>query len=170
MVTLQNLKSYIAALIACSIAASCESPAAPTPNTDIGLRVWADVTPARLSVSDSAALLRVRIYVQNPRADTLRLVSGGPPYVFTNDPTDSRGLEQSFRIANAEDPLWAGPGTDYWGDSVYTFAPRATHYTEAVIRLRDWRAQGYPLRPGVLRVRSYYNGREGSSATFTLQP
>jgi hypothetical protein len=134
------------------------------------LRVWADVSPARLSLSDSTAALRVRIYVQNPGGDSLRLVSGGPPYVFTNDPADSRGLEQSFRIASADDLLRAGPGTDYWGNAVYTFGPRATRYTEAVIQLKDWRAQGYPLAPGVLRVRSYFNGREGSSATFTLVP
>jgi hypothetical protein len=132
--------------------------------------VWAEVSPARLSIGDSTAVLRVRIYAQNPGPDSLRLRSGGPPYVFTADPAESRGLEQSFRIASTGDSLNAGPGTDYWGDSVYVFAPREGQYSEAVIRLRDWRVRGYPLAPGTLRVRSYFNGREGSGATFTLVP
>lgn len=149
---------------------SCESPVAPEANTPIGLRVWAQVIPTRLSIADSTATLRIRVYVQNAAGDSLRLMSGAPPFVFTLDPAKSRGLAESFRIASATDSLNAGPNTDYWGDSVYVFAPHEADYTETVIDWNDWRAGGWKLGPGVFRVRSYFNGREGSSASFTLVP
>jgi hypothetical protein len=147
---------------------SCESPVAP--NTAIGLRVWADVAPSTVSIGDGTATLRIRVYVENPSGHTLRVRSGGPPYTFTSDPAKSRGLEQSFRIASATDSLNAGPAMDYWGDSVYAFPPHATRYSEATISIRDWRAGGWSATPGSFRVRSWFNGHEGSSAPFRLVP
>lgn len=110
------------------------------------------------------------MYVENPAAESLRITSGGPPYVFTVDPARSQGLEESFRIASTVDSLQAGPGTDYWGHPVYIFAPHDVEFTEAVVSLRDWRTGGWPLAPGTMRVRSYFNGREGTSAMFVFTP
>lgn len=164
------LRLRLLAIPAIGATLSCESPVAPQPNTTIGLRVWAVVAPTRLSIRDSTATLRIRVYVANPTADTVRVTSGGPPYTFTSDPAQSRGLEGSFRIASATDPLNAGPGTDYWGDSVYVFPPHHVEYTEAVVGIRNWRAGGWSLSPGSLRVRSWFNGHEGSSAPFQVVP
>ena len=149
---------------------SCESPVAPTPNTTIGLRVWAEVAPATLSIRDTAAVLRIRVYVENPAGDTLRVRSGAPPFIFTSDPTRSQGLKVSFRIASATDSLNAGPNTDYWGDSVYVFPPHDVEYTEATVSIHQWRVAGWPLVPGHLRLRAWFNGHEGSSAPFQLVP
>lgn len=154
---------------ACAVL-SCESPVAPQPNTSLGLRVWATVAPTRLSTRDSTASFRIRVYVANPTGDTLRVKSGGPPYTFTPDPAQSRGLKQSFRIASATEPLNAGPNTDYWGDSVYVFPPHQVEYTEAVVSVRAWRVGGWALETGPLRVRGWFNGHEGSSAPFQLVP
>jgi hypothetical protein len=66
--------------------------------------------------------------------------------------------------------LNAGPNADYWGDSVYVFPPHHVEYAETVVSLRDWRAGGWSLAPGQLRVRSWFNGHEGSSAAFQLVP
>lgn len=155
-------------IAAIGVVLSCEAPVAPQPNTTIGLRVWAAVAPARLSIRDSTASLQIRVYVENPTGDTLRVRSGGPPYTFTPDPAQSQGLEQSFRIASTTNPLNAGPGADYWGDSVYVFPPHKVEYTEAVVSIRNWRAGGWSLSPGSLRVRSWFNGQEGSSAHLQL--
>lgn len=149
---------------------SCDSPTAPEPNTPIGLLVWAEVIPDSVAISDSTATLRIRVYVENPAGDTLRVTSGGPPYVFTRDPAQSRGLEESFRIASATDSLHAGPSFDYWGKAVYVFPPYDAEYTEAVISIREWRAEGWPLAPASLRVRAWFNGHEGTSAPLTFVP
>jgi hypothetical protein len=170
MATSFRTRLGLAAIVAICGGLSCESPVAPKPNTPIGLRVWTEVAPTSLSIGDSTATLRIRVYVENPAGDTLRVRSGGPPYIFTSDPAQSQGLEESFRIASATDFLNAGPDTDYWGDSVYVFPPHDMEYTEAVVSIRQWRAGGWPLIPGPLRVRSWFNGREGSSASFQLVP
>jgi hypothetical protein len=151
------------------LTACADSPLAP--NTDVGLRVWATVSPASVSVRDSAAAaLRIRIHVHNPSNHVIRVVSGGPPYTFTGDPSQSRGLWGSFRIACDRSPLNCGPNTDWFGDSVYVFAPRTTEYSEAVITLRAWKHDGWPLLPGHYIVRAWFNGREGESAPLLLRP
>jgi hypothetical protein len=158
------------ALAIASASSSCDSPIAPEPNTSIGLRVWAEVIPTTLSISDTAARIRVRVYAQNPTSDSLSIISGGPPYIFTSDPTRSQGLEQGFRIASATDSLNAGPYRDYWGQPVYKFGPREGTYTEAVLGVRDWLAGGWSLAPGTLTVRAYFNGKEGSSVSLHVIP
>jgi hypothetical protein len=158
-------------LLALGLAACRDAPLAPaTPNTDLGLRVWAEVSPARVSVRDTARVLRIRVYVTNPRGDSVRVVSGGPPYVFTPDPSRSVGLWGSVRIGSAASPLNAGPNVDWWGDSVYVLPPRATMYDEYRVRLGDWRAGGWPLAAGDYRVRGWFNAREGASAELVLIP
>ena len=159
-------------LAACSVLAACDTPVAlrDQPNTDLGLRVWAEVVPARVSISDSLASFRVRILARNPTFRTLRITSGGPPYLFTPDPADSRGLEQGFRIANEASALNAGPNADFWGQPVYVFAPLETQVAEHEVTMRAWRQGGWPLAAGTYWVRSYFNGREGAKATFTLVP
>jgi hypothetical protein len=156
-------------LVVASLAAGCDSPVAP-PNTDVGLRVWAEVRPTSVSVRDAGAVLRVRVNVRNSSLREIRVISGGPPYVFTSDPAESRGLWGSFRIACESSPLNCGPSIDWWGDSVYVFAPRTTQVDEAVITLRSWQERGWALRPGQYRVRAWFNGREGESASLVLLP
>jgi hypothetical protein len=140
------------------------------PNTDVGLSVWAEVSPTSVSIRDSTAVLRIRVYVSNTSIVEIRVVSGGPPYRFTADPDRSQGLWGSYRIANDVDPLNAGPSVDWWGDSVYVFTARHTDYNERLVSLSDWKAGGWTLAPGRYRVRSWFNGREGKSATFDLTP
>ena len=50
------------------------------PNTDVGLRVWADVSPRILNIRDTAATLIIRVYVENGSSHEITVVSGGPPY------------------------------------------------------------------------------------------
>lgn len=160
-------------LTAVLVLESCATPSEPVElpaNTSLGLRVWATVTPQVVRLRDSAAVLHIRVRVRNPADSVLRIVSGGPPYLFTSDPADGFGMREAYRIGSAASPLGAGPGADYWGDSVYVFDPRSSSVVEIVLPLRSWRAGGWPVTPGEYRVRSYFNGREGESATFTLVP
>src|SRR4051812_6335047 len=85
------------------------------PNTDVGLSVWAGVAPARLRVRDSLVPIHFRVYIANPSSEEIRVVSGGPPYVFTRDPARSKGLIGGFRIARDTNQFNAGPNTDWWG-------------------------------------------------------
>jgi len=167
--TSRTFRTVLGIALVC-MATSCDSLMAPQPNTSSGLRVWAEVLPAHLSIADTTARIRLRIYVENPSGESISIASGGPPYVFASDPARSQGLEESFRIASATSPLNAGPNTDYWGQPAYTFAPHETEYTEAILGVRDWAAGGWALHPGPLKVRSYYNGREGAGAIFRVVP
>jgi hypothetical protein len=162
-----------APLAAAAFALPCrdaDAPAVGPVRGAAGLRVWAEVRPGVLSVHDSVTTLRIRVYAANPSYDALRVASGGPPYRLTPDPTQSRGLAQSVRIADATRPLHAGPETDFWGDSVHVFGPRETQYREFPVTLRSWRAGGWAAAPGEYRVRGYFNGHEGTSATLVLTP
>ena len=93
------------------------------PNTDVGPSVWTEVSPPFLSIRDSTTVLHMKVFVGNKSDREIRVVSGGPPYVFTNNPTQTRGLWGSLRIATDTDPLHAGPSIDWWGNSVYV-SPR----------------------------------------------
>ena len=150
-------------LLACG-----ESPVAP--NTDVGLHVWATVSPVAVDVRDSTAVLDLRVNVENLSSRPIRVVSGGPPYVFTGDPAKSRGLWGSIRIANDASLLNAGPNVDWWGDSVYVIGAHQVQYNEYAVTLQQWRAGGWAVAPGSYRVRGWFNGHEGRSATLTLLP
>lgn len=167
------MRSVALGMVLAGLAACADNPAAPlpiAPNTDVGLRVWAAVSPTTVSARDTAALLRLRVYASNPSRHAVHVVSGGPPYVFTTNPAATKGLWGSLRIANAESPLNAGPNVDWWGQPVYAFAPRETQYNEYWVSLQDWRARGWALTPGEYRIRGWFNGREGGSATLTITP
>jgi hypothetical protein len=140
------------------------------PNTDVGLSVWAEVSPASLSIRDTLTPLRIRVYVANKSNHAISVVGGGPPYVFTNDPTASHGLWGSYRIANSADPLHAGPSVDWFGQPVYTFSARNAVYNETKLTLHEWKSGGWPLTPGVYWVRSWFNAREGRNAAFAITP
>lgn len=56
------------------------------PNTDVGLRVWAAVSPSSISIRDTTATLRIRVYVANPTSHEITVSTGGPPYVSTTNP------------------------------------------------------------------------------------
>jgi hypothetical protein len=140
------------------------------PNTDLGLTVWAEVSPTSISVRDTTSVLRIRVYAGNPSVEEIRIRSGGPPYTSTGDPSQSKGLASSFRIGTPDNLLNAGPNTDWFGDSVYVFPPLRVQYEEKTITLAEWRRGGWPLVPGSYRVRSWFNAREGRDATLTLTP
>jgi hypothetical protein len=140
------------------------------PNTDLGVRVWAEVRPQFMRLSDSAAALRIRIRVGNPSAEPLEVVTGGPPYTVTPDPANSHGLLRSFRIASELSPLNAGPGQDGWGAPTYVLPAKTVYYEETVLTLARWRDAGWPVTPGEYWVRSYFNGQEGEPAYFRLVP
>ncbi|PYO80208.1 MAG: hypothetical protein DMD63_01880 [Gemmatimonadetes bacterium] len=136
------------------------------PNTDVGLSVWADVSPTFLSIRDTITPIRIRVYVSNTTGHEIRVVSGGPPYVFTSDPARNSGTWGSFRITKNDSLINWGPGIDWWGDSVYVFRAHYTEYNEEVVTLAKWK--GWNLAPGLYRVRSWFNTREGRSAPFYL--
>jgi hypothetical protein len=138
-------------------------------NTDLGLHVQARVSPRAVSLADTAASVRIIVLVTNPSERDIVIITGGPPYSITTDPADSRGLTQSFRIAHADGSPNAGPSVDAWGATVDTIRARRGEYMEHVVKLGEWR-QGWTVAPGDYRVRSYYNGREGSSAAFSVTP
>jgi hypothetical protein len=140
------------------------------PNTDVGLSVWAEALPASISIQDSTTPISLRVYVANPSYHVIRVVGGGPPYVSTGDPARTVGMWGSMRIGTDTNPLNAGPNADWFGDSVYVFAPRRIQYNERRITLRDWRAGGWAVLPGIYRVRGWFNAREGKSALLTLVP
>src|SRR3954467_2370453 len=48
------ISAAVAAALGCAVV-SCEQPTAPGPNTPLGLRVWASVSPLTLSISNDAA-------------------------------------------------------------------------------------------------------------------
>jgi hypothetical protein len=139
-------------------------------NTDLGLHVGAGVYPALISLGDSAAALSIRVIVSNPSDHDVIVETGGPPFLITGDPSESRGLSGSFRIASAMEALNAGPGVDWWGGAVDTFQAHHTPVLQKVLTLREWKARGWAVTPGVYRVRSYYNSHEGESQNFVVRP
>lgn len=166
--TVSSITRSLGSILFAVIAVSCGAPSAILqPNTESQLRVWAELNPTRISLRDSNATVRVRVIAQNPGRDTIRL-PGGPPYVFVGDPTQSRALEHSYRIARDTNQFNAGPGVDYWGQREYVFPPGAMKRSEGVVSIRAWRTGGWPLAVGTYRVRSYFNGQEGASATLTV--
>jgi hypothetical protein len=138
------------------------------PNTDVGLSVWTEVSPSLLSIRDTTTVLRMRVFVGNRTDHEIRVVSGGPPYVFTfgSEPRPHSGLWGSLRIARGADSLHAGPFVDWWGDSVYVFPAHHVEYNEQAMTLHEWKVGGWPLTPGAYAARGWFNGREGKSAPF----
>lgn len=158
------------ALLVAVVVLGCTDAFAPAPNTDLGLYVWAEVEPAVISLRDSTREIRIRILVENPSGSEIRVVSGGPPYVFTHDPTMSRGLGSAFRTACEESLLNCGPNTDWFGDSVYVFQPHLTRSSSRPTSLREWRAGGWTVTARTYHIRAWFNGREGQSATLKVVP
>ena len=142
------------------------------PNTDVGLSVWTEVSPSFISIRDTTTVLHMRVFVGNKTNHEIRVVSGGPPYVFTfgNEPLPHSGLWGSIRIARGADRLNAGPSDDWWGDSVYVFPAHHAEYNEQAITLREWKAGGWAPTTGNYIARGWFNGREGNSAPFFLVP
>jgi hypothetical protein len=159
-----------ALIVSLPAATACTDAFAPRPNTDVGLYVWGEVTPAALSMKDWTTQVRVRVYVRNPSGSDIRVVSGGPPYTFTSDPTKGKGMWGGFRVGCAEKPLSCGPNTDWWGDSVYVFSAGKTSYNETEFTLRSWATGGWPLSVRAYHVRVWFNGREGEGATLNIIP
>lgn len=156
-------------LSAVALLCSCGDPIIG-PNTDVGLSVWTEVSPPILSIRDTTTVLHMRVFVANTSDHEIKVVSGGPPYVFTNDPLPHSGLWGSLRIAKGSEQLNAGPGTDWWGDSVYLLPPHYHEYNEQAITLREWKARGWHPTPGNYVARGWFNGREGKSKPFYLVP
>lgn len=157
-------------MVAIVTTVACTDAFVPGPNTDVGLFVWGEVSPARLSITDSSAKVRIRVYVRNPSSREIRVPSGAPPYTFTRDPAKSRGLWGSFRVACDDAPLNCGPNTDWWGDTVYVFPAGETTYNGTEFSLRSWASGGWPIEPRAYHIRVWFNGREGKSATLNIIP
>jgi hypothetical protein len=139
-------------------------------NTDIGLLVWAQVSPVTLSVSDTVTRIRVRINAKNPGQDTIRVDNGGPACDQQPDPVDGRGLLHSMRIGDDDHALDAGPGGDICGTTILTFVPKKTRSWDFYVTVNSWKASGRPLKIQEYRVRSFFAGYEGYSALFNLVP
>lgn len=139
-------------------------------NTDIGLQVWAQVTPSEFSVSDTVSRIRIRINAKNPGQDTITVDNGGPACDMQLDPAAGRGLLQSMRIADDTHQLDAGPGADICGTTTLIFTPKRTRSWDFYVTMKQWKASGHPIVTQEYRVRSYYAGYEGYSALFKLTP
>jgi hypothetical protein len=155
-------------LLVAGLAVACDSMG-PS-NIDLGLRVEASVIPQVISLRDTTAVLHIRVSVSNSSEQDVVVVTGGPPYRITGDPTESQGLSQSFRIASSTDSLNAGPSVDWWGSPADTIRSRHRFVADEEVSLRQWREGGWAMQPGQYRVRGYYNGREGVAAPFTIVP
>ena len=140
------------------------------PNTDVGLSVWTEVSPPILSIRDTTTVLHIRVVVANKTDHEIRVVSGGPPYVFVNDPLPHSGLWGSLRIASENNPLNAGPSVDWWGDSVYVFPAHDIQWEELAETLHEWKAHGWQPKVGNYVARGWFNGREGKSKQFYFVP
>lgn len=160
------LRFLILSAIATLVSACGENPLQP--NTDIGLRVWATVSPSSVSLRDATDSLRIRVYVANPADREITVITGGPPYVNTSNPANSKGLWGSFRIMDPGGFMRGGPAADWFGQPRYVFEPKRSEYGEHVLSLKEWIANG--LKPGVYTIRSWFNAREGESARFTVNP
>jgi len=171
MVFPQNAHMRFAYLLAVGFLCSC-SDSIIGPNTDVGLSVWTEVSPRILSIRDTTTVLHMRVIVGNKTNHEIRVVSGGPPYVFTfgNEPLPHSGLWGSLRIASETDPLNAGPSVDWWGDSVYVFPAHHVEYNEQAMTLHEWKAGRWSVEVGNYVVRGWFNGREGKSTEFYLVP
>jgi hypothetical protein len=161
-----SLRSLIIPAALGLLAACSDNPIEP--NTDIGLRVWAAVSPSSVSVRDTGAMLRVRVHIANPTTHEIRINTGGPPYVSAANPADSKGLFASYRFVEPGGVMRAGPASDWFGQSEYVFAPQHGKYVEAIVPLKSWIEDG--LQPGLYTIRSWMNGREGASARFSVYP
>jgi hypothetical protein len=139
-------------------------------NTDIGLQVWAQVTPTELSVSDTISRIRIRINAKNPGQDTILVDNGGPTCDVQPDPAAGRGLLQSMRIADDTHQLAAGPGGDICGTTTLKFTPKKTRSWDFYVGIKQWKSGGYQVVTKEYRVRSYFAGYEGYSALFKLVP
>jgi len=139
-------------------------------NTDVGLQVWAQVSPLTLSITDTVSRLRIRVSAKNPGRDTIRVVNGGLPCSATLDPVIGQGLEHSMRIADGADDLNAGPHGDTCGTLLLIFPPRRSRSIDFYVTIKGWKAGGWPLVTQTYRVRSYFAGYEGYSTIFTLVP
>lgn len=137
-------------------------------NTDVGLQVWAQVSPLTLSVTDTVSRLRIRVSAKNPGRDTIRVNNGGLPCSAPLDPVDGQGLQHSVRIADANDDLNAGPHGDVCGTALLIFPPRRTRSIDFYVTIKGWKSGGWPLVMQEYRVRSYFAGYEGNSTVFTL--
>jgi hypothetical protein len=160
---------WTSAIVAVSlVGVACSELVAP--NTDLGLSVWADVSPAVVHLSDTATMVRVRVYAANFGSTALRIQSGGPPYVAAVDPTRGKGFAEQYRVAHGSDSLTAGPTKDWGWDTVYVFRRGSREYVETQIPVRQWRADGALPDTGTYTVRSYFNHREGAPAQFRIVP
>jgi hypothetical protein len=126
--------------------------------------------PASVSLSDSTATLVITVVVTNPGEQAISFETGGPPFRIVSDPSQSRGLAASARIASGADPLNAGPGMDTWEGPEVTFVPHGRKTWEYEVSVRAWRAGAWAVEPGMYRVRTYYNGQEGQPRTFGVTP
>ena len=162
----------VAIAIAAAASAACVHLIDPreSANTDIGLQVWAQVSPIGISASDTVTRLRVRINAKNPGRDTIRVNNGGPPCSMPLDPATGQYLMHSMRIADENSDLDAGPRGDLCGPTFLTFPPRRTRSIDFYVTMKQWKAGGWPMTPKQYRVRSYFAGYEGYSTVFTLQP
>jgi len=139
-------------------------------NTDIGLQVWVQVTPAEFSVSDTVNRIRIRINAKNPGQDTIVVDNGGPGCDRQPDPAVGRGLEHSMRIGDDAHPLDAGPSGDVCGNTFLKFPPKKTRPFDFYVSIAEWKRQGFKVVTQEYRIRSYFAGYEGYSALFKLIP
>lgn len=137
------------------------------PNTESGLAIWATVSPSVVSIADTSASLHITVNEWNPTWHTI-VLPGGPPYVFTGDPKNSHGIEESIRFADSAG-AFVGPGVDFWGQHEYPFEARTVKGTSYDMPLKDW-FRVSPPHPGTFYVRGYFNGQEGKRASFRIAP
>lgn len=157
--------------LAAALAVACVHLIDPreSANTDIGLQVWAQVTPLEISLTDTVTSVRVRINAKNPGRDTIRVNNGGPPCAMPLDPAQGRYLLHSYRVADDQSELDAGPRGDFCGQTLLIFPPRRTRSVDFRFTMKQWRG-GWAVGARQYRMRSYFAGYEGYSGVITVTP
>jgi hypothetical protein len=160
--------SRLGVFLVVSATVACSSPLEP--NTDLGLRVYASVSVARVSRSDLSATFTVDICAVNSAHRAVIVSLGAPSNGTLETPRPGDGTLHAYRIANTADELDAGPAASSWRGSVDTIPARTRscqHFRP--VEMSNWR-EGWDVPPGEYAIRSFYNGREGAAAHLLVDP
>jgi hypothetical protein len=114
-------------------------------------------------------VLRLRVTVTNPSDQDIIVTTGGRPIGSPRIlwKLRTRCLDTDCHYDRAP-RRWALGGLV--GSPVDTIRAGGSIYAEHDVTLEAWRGGGWVVDPGEYRVRGYYNGREGLSASFTVLP
>lgn len=138
---------------------SCSDPTSP-PNTLFGLRVWAEVTPETVHIGNLRSGFLVRVVERNPT---------NQPIIVPKLP-DVRTIAEQYEIGCTTSHYVCGPSFTWFTPQDDTFPPLQTSYAEDSVYMVSWAFSALKPKPGRYRVRAWFHGQEGTSATLVVVP